>query len=375
MKKILEVFGEPLSYGGQEAFILNMYKNFSDNNEFTFFTPFYCDNANLIEETNNNGDKIFSYNKEFNSKLRKKYFIEEFDRFLKKNKDFDIVHIHSGSIFVLAYGSKIAAKNKIKKIIVHSHATGVEGIRHDLAKKMYSNTLVKYPTDYYSCSFEAAKWMFPKCIINTKKFKVIKNGIEIEKYKFNKSVRDKYRKQFDIENDTVLINVGRCSYEKNQKFIIETMNELVNVLKYENIKLIIVGDGEKRFELQDKVKEYGLINKVIFLSKRDDVNNLLSAADLFVFPSNYEGLGIVAIEAQTSGLITLCSDKIPDETNVTSLFKRLKLNEKASGWAREILKLKELKIVRTNRKYIVDIKNAGYDIKESAKILEELYSE
>ena len=128
--KVIEFFGEPLSYGGQEAFIYNMYSHFTKPAKYLFITPFHADNVELIVKINNRDDEYISNNYMFESKLRKLYIIKTAKKSIPSG--YDVIHIHSGSIFNLMIVSKIAKKKGIKKVIVHSHATGLADAKHGL---------------------------------------------------------------------------------------------------------------------------------------------------------------------------------------------------------------------------------------------------
>lgn len=366
--KVLECFAEPLSYGGQETFIYNMYSNFKNNKiKYTFFTPYYCDNTKLKDLIKSKKDNLIVCNNSFDNKLRKYYYLKELKRHLKEN-NYDIVHIHSGSIMALALGAKICKKNGVKRVIVHSHCTGIEGLKHKIIKKLFRKTFLKYTDEYFGCSLDAIKFKFPNEIVERKNYSVIKNGIDLNKFKFSQEQRNKYRKELNIEDKYVLLNVGRMSEQKNQLFIIELLNKLVNELNEKNIILIIVGDGPLLNKINEKIDNYNLKNNVIILKNRDDVSSIMSASDIFIFPSVYEGLGIVAIESQASGLLTLCSEYVPNEANVSELYQIISL-DKNSEWINLILRNKNSK-----RKDVIDmIKKNGYEVKECAKALEDYY--
>lgn len=367
--KVLECFAEPLSYGGQEAFIYNMYSNFKNNEiKYTFFTPYYCDNTKLKDLIKAKEDNLIVCNNSFDNKLRKYYYLKELKRHLKEN-NYDIVHIHSGSIMALALGAKICKKNGVKRVIVHSHCTGVEGLKHKIIKKIFRKTFLKNADEYFGCSLGAIKFKFPKEIIERKKYEVIKNGIDLNKFKFNQEQGDKYRKELNIENKYVLLNIGRMTEQKNQLFLIELLNILVNDYNEKDTTLIIVGDGPLLNKIIKKIEEYNLRKNIIIMKSRDDVNNIMSASNIFLFPSIYEGLGIVAIESQASGLLTLCSEYVPSEANVSELYQKISLN-KNSEWINAILRNKNSK-----RKDVIDtIKKSGYNVKECAKSLEKKYN-
>lgn len=373
--RILEVFAEPLSYGGQEAFILNMYKNFENKDyNYIFFTPYYCDNEKLTKEVEKRKDKIISQNRKFDSKFRKKYYVEELKKFLKKDHNFDVVHIHSGSIFALANGAKIASKNGIQKIIVHSHCTGVENIKHRIIKRLYAKKLLKYPTDYFTCSVDAAKFKFPSKVINEGNFKIINNGIDVQAFDFDINARKEYRNMMGLSNDFVIINIGRMTEQKNQLFLIEIMKVLVKEYCNNNIKLLLIGDGVLKNSIVARINDYGLNDNIILLSNRNDVSQLLSASDLFVFPSIYEGLGIVVIEAQANGLMCFCSNQIPNEANITPLFHKIDLDKGADYWSKRILEYKKNYSDRKTNCYKEMIIEKEYDVKHCAETLEKEYS-
>lgn len=372
---IAEIFAEPLSYGGQESFIINMYENFTKENlKYIFFTPYYCDNERLKNDIQKkNCDKLIYMNKSFNSKFRKIIFMKELKKFLKNNKNIDIAHIHSGSIFALAKGAKICNKHKIKRIIVHSHCTGIENKKHKIIKKVYEKYFLKYATDFFACSKDAAEFKFPQEIIKKNKYFIAKNGIDIDKFEFNNNLREKYRNKMNLNNNLVLINIGRMEEQKNQIFLIDIMNDIVNNKKRNDIKLIIVGTGNLENIIKRKIDDYNLNKNIILLKNRKDVKALLDTSDLFVFPSIYEGLGIVAIEAQANGLPTLCSEFVPLEANVTSLFIQEKLIKGISAWSDLIENMLKKSKIRENMNDIIKAK--GYDVKEAAKLLEEKYLE
>ena len=362
------MFAEPLSTGGQESFIMNMYENIDKNKvQFDFFTPYYCDNKKMKERIENLGGRIFAQNGSFDIKNRKKIFMKETEKFLKSNK-YDVIHIHSGSVFALAFGSKIAKKNGAKKIIVHSHSSGINNIKYKIIKKISGRIFLKNATHYLACSHMAAEWKFPKKIINKKMYKVLHNGIELDKYKFCEKTREEYRKMLDLQDKFVICNIGRLVEQKNQEFLVDVFKEIC--IKNNNSILLLIGDGEKEEILKSKVKSLGLEDKTIFLKKRSDVNKLLQAADIFVFPSIMEGLGIVAIEAQAAGLPTICSENIPEDANLTPLFNRLKLTDGYSIWAEEILKYIDFKRTQDN---IQLLKEKGYNAIDCAKNLELIY--
>lgn len=365
--KILIAFGEPIAHGGQEMFALNEYQ-FLDKNKYQidFYTPYNIDNDEFVDITSKNDSKLYNDNYSFDKKARKYNFIRGFKNFIKKyGREYDIVHLNSGSTLVLSIGAKVAKKYGIKKVIVHSHCDGPNTIKHKITNKIFEKNF-KYADNFLACSEDAAKYRFPKKIIINKKHLVIHNGINLEKYKFDKNVRNEYRKKLNIKENEILIgNVGRLSFQKNQLFLLDVFKELDN--KY---KLILIGDGEDKDQVIKKIKEYGIKDKVILLEKRPDVNKLLMAMDIFAFPSRFEGLSIAAIEAQASGLPILCSNNVSEDTKVSSYYKCVKdLN--VEEWKKAIIETK----IQRNDNCINEIDKAGYNIQKSVIELENVYNE
>lgn len=366
--KVLEFFCEPLNFGGQEAFIINVYKKFTNKQiAYTFCTPFECKNEKLKKIIKEKKDEIIYLNYEFETKFRKLNIIKGSKKILKNN-EYDVIHIHSGSIFSLYTVAKLAKKSGIKKVIIHSHSTGVNSLKHNIIKKITNNKLEKYVDVFLACSEEAAKWKFPNEVILQKKYKIIKNGVDIDIFKFNNDKRQKIRDEYNIQNKNVILNVGRFSKEKNQTFLIDIFKEIKKINS--NAYLILIGgSGPLKDEIKNKVEKDNLNEDVLILENINNVFEFLQAADVFVLPSLYEGFPVVAVEAQASGLPIICSDSITKEAYITPNCSFISLNDNIDIWAKKINE--ELKRKRTN--YEEKIRNRGFDIKDTSKILENIY--
>lgn len=365
--KVVEFFGEPLNYGGQEAFILNMYNNFSNNLELTFITPYEATNTNLKELISKKRDKLIFDDKAFETKLRKKYIIDTANKHL--TNEYDVIHIHSGSLFNLYNVAKIARKKGIKKVIVHSHSAGKKTIKNIIIKFL-SKDIGKYVDVFLGCTKEAGESKFPTKIINSNKFKVINNGINLNKFIFDKTIREEYRKKFDVENKLVLINIGRFSKEKNQIFLIELFNEYFKKNKNSHL-FLIGGNGDELKNIEEKIKDYNLVKNITILKNRDDINYLLYMSDIFLLPSLWEGLPVTGIEAQTTGIPCIFSSNITETINVSEAFHKLSLDTGIAKWIKLIDELKKQPRYDT----IADITKSGYDCKKSAEELEKIYME
>ncbi len=250
---------------------------------------------------------------------------------LFKNNNYDIVHVNTMVSFDVL--PLIVAKHYgIKIRIFHCHAifqydTVIKKIINFICRKQ----IVNASTHILACSNEAGQSMFGKVQKKKKLYEVLKNGIDIASFMFNSTERECYRKKLNIENNTVYGHVGRFNPVKNQDFLINLMPEIL--AKDESAKLILIGSGQTCDKCKDLVRKLDLDNYVIFLGNRDDVNKLYHAMDIFLLPSQYEGFGLVLLEAQTSGLPCLCSEAIVDEAAVTEAFEKLPLSESKEKWA------------------------------------------
>ncbi len=368
-REVLEVFAEPFSNGGQESFIMNIFRNINKNTiHMDFYTPYYCDNETYKKEIEHFGSKIYTGNGRFTDNSgNKSDFIHNLREFLKTHK-YEIIHIHSGSIFSLFFGAKIAKKSGAKDVIIHSHCGGFNNLKYKVIKT-YTNLFMKKYVDYYfACSHLAAEWKFPKSVIKNKEYTIINNGINTKKMFYNPIVRDEYRHKLDIRKKQVFIHVGRFSIQKNHLFLIDIFNEIHKINK--DSILLLVGTGEKVDEVKEKVESLKLDDSVRFLGLRSDINELLNASDAFILPSLFEGLPVVGVEAQSTGLPVFTSTEVTKELPIKDLAYYYNLNDKPSTWAKKILKeLSKYKRRNTTEELI----EAKYDISASVKELQELY--
>jgi glycosyltransferase involved in cell wall biosynthesis len=201
-------------------------------------------------------------------------------------------------------------------------------------------------------------------------FELKRNAIDLEKYKNDKNLRDEVRHELGVANKFVVGHVGRLNAQKNHPFLLRVFKEYNK--KNPNSVLLLVGDGELKDDIVALIKQYGLSDCVKLLGARRDVHRVLQAFDVFVFPSLYEGFGIVVLEAQAAGLPCVISSNIPDEVVLTSLVKKVSLNDNVSKWVDTIESA--AKIEKVDEQTIINcIKRAGYDIKTAAADLQDFY--
>lgn len=286
-----------------------------------------------------------------------KYFV-----FLKKKLvDYDIVHIHGNSrtIFLELLISRIN-KNKIN--IAHCHSIKCE---HKLIHYLLTPFFRKMYDYGVACSKAAGKWMF-----GNSSFLVLQNGIETSKYIYNINTRERIRKELNIEDKFVIGHVGNFSDSKNYPFLLELFEKVFE--KNDKARLLLVGNYDNNQTLKNKILSSKYASNIILYGATNKIYELYNAMDIFVFPSKYEGLGIVLVEAQCNGLKCVVSNMVPNEVEIDSkIIKFLSLNDDSEKWILEILKKNN-----ENRKQLY-IKNQEkieqYDINKSVIQLEKIY--
>ena len=279
---------------------------------------------------------------------------------------YDVFYLNAFIAVSMIY-LKDAETYHIARRIVHSHNNCLRASITRPAKmffhKISQQIYLKYATDYWACSMEAAEFLFGKDVRKSEHFKIIKNGIDTQNFKFNDNVRKEIREQLGISNQIVIGHIGRISYQKNQSFLLEVFQKVVE--NQPEMLLLLIGDGDTTM-LQRRATELQIAHSVKFLDATNQVAQLLSAMDVFVFPSIFEGFGIVAIEAQCAGLPTICSSQVPSDVDVNPLCEHLMLNDDISVWVGAITEASKNN-VNSRDTYADRIKRAGYDIRDSAE--------
>lgn len=352
-----------LNAGGTEAVVMNYLRHIDREKiqmDFLVFSPrsYYDDEAEAL------GCHIFRI------PSRRENFIQNYiqiDRFFEEHTEYKIVHIHQS----ITYFKPLAAayKHGVPVRIVHSHGFD---IRYRSKLKFFCNYyaiphISEMATDYFACSKYAAEQLFTKNIIDQHKYYILNNAIDTEKFVFNNQARQEIRRELQLENKFVVGHVGRFDFSKNHTFLIDIFQAVVQ--KEENAHLLLVGDGEKFNQIKEKVDRYGLSSHVSFLGIRDDVAMLMQAMDVFVLPSNFEGLPFVGIEAQTASLPCVFSDAVKGEVQVLDECAFLPLDTSPEIWAKTILSFKNTE--RLNQYNIMT--DRGYNIKLEARKLVDFY--
>lgn len=353
-KRILHIVPN-MNMGGLETFIMNVYRNI-DRNKIQFdFLEHYKEESFYDKEITNLGGKIYHFTFRNDNNIFK--YIYNLNNFFKEHKEYEVIHCHMESIGALIF--VIAKIHGINIRIGHAHTNSTSNNLKGIIKRITSSFFKYTTTVNLACSKEAGKYLY-----FNKKFTVIPNGINFDKFKFNKEKRTQLRNKYNLNNKFVIGHVGRMDKAKNQLFLIDVFYEY----QKSNSKsiLVLIGDGELKNEIVLKVKDLNIEDKVLMLGVRSDINDIYSMFDLFLFPSLYEGLGIVLIEAQINGLTSLVSKNIPRSTKISDSIKYLPLDK--DKWVNEIKK-----IVKRRNKIVYNTKKDDYDIKNVVKTLTKIY--
>lgn len=355
--KIVHVVGG-LNYGGVEAVLLNYFSNINLEDYDLTIISHEKSNKECKEQFEKMGFTIYEVP---SKKENFKENIKQIYKILKKIKP-DIVHSH---LTLSNYAPLcIAWICGIKVRISHSHLVYES---KSAIQKLYAFLSNIFATHYMACGKLAATYLFGKKKVKKEKVYILNNAVDICKFQYSEETRNRIRKELEIEDKFVIGHVGRFHEQKNHKFLISTFKEVKK--QKNNAILLLIGNGQLKEEIEKQIKEEKLQDNVIILSGRNNIYEYYQAMDLFVLPSLYEGLGMVLIEAQISGLPCLASSTIPEEAKITSLVKFLDINS-VDIWKEQILKSK------CNDKrvqYIAEVKKSGYDIKEESEKLDKFY--
>ena len=359
--RIAQIVGKWLG-GGVEAVLMNYYREI-DKTKIQF--DFICDNDSTnipYEEIERLGGKVIlipPYQKIF------KYH-KELKRVLKEGK-YKIVHSHINTLSVFSLCAAWTAKVPIR--IAHSHSTtNKKEWKKNFIKVLLRPFVKIFATDYMACTKHAGEWMFGSKALKNNRIYILNNAIETQKYKFNDKIRKNIRNKYNISESTILIgHVGRFVEQKNHAFLIEIFKEYHN--QNHDSKLMLIGQGPLVDKMKEKLKDLNLLDKVIFVGQVENVNDYYNAMDLFVFPSLYEGLGMVVVEAQYSGLPCIVSTEVPQIAKISDNVEFVDLNAPFEVWLNELKKysLRKPRIENEISRNIYDIS------RESVKLEEEYF--
>mgnify|MGYP002292887905 FL=1 len=286
-----------------------------------------------------------------------------------KNHHYDIVYADTENALrsIHLFMARLAG---VKVRVVHSHNTGLQTASKKariIARGMRG--FFKFSaTHYFASSDLAAEWLFPKKVYKKKKYTLLTNGVDLEKFEFNKEIRELIRTKYQITEDELVIgNVGRFMPQKNHEYLLEIFKKILQ--EKNNAKLMLIGTGPLMEEIQEKAHRLGIVDNVIFVGNIPNVNDYLQAMDVFLMPSLFEGLPITGIEAQANGLPCIFADTITQELKITKQAEYCSLNESVAVWAMRVLAAAD----KGRKDCREELISNGYSIKDTVKYLSNFY--
>lgn len=340
--------------------IMNLVSSIPDKNIHFDLLSINEPNQEYQDIIQSQGGKIYVIERRIRHAFK---YMMQLQKIIQKNK-YDIVHIHANSrLCVLDLIGAIMGGCKVR--IVHSHNTTCVYKRiHILLMPLFKLLC----TGCLACSSEAGKWMF-----GNNNFDIIPNGIFLEKSAFDANARQKIRLKYNLENKIVLGNLAGFVKQKNQSFLIDVLCELLK--SSDRYILLLMGDGATKYQIIEKINSMRLNDSVVFTGVVDQVAPYLSACDLFIMPSLYEGFPLALVEAQTNGLNCIVSDTITKDIDLTGNLSFLSLNEPLEKWVNEC-QLKTISCqehLEKSLSAIPRINDLGYNIQITAKKLASHY--
>ena len=346
-----------LGSGGAEMVVMNWYRGI-DRQKIQFDFLLRSSSNVYADEIERYGGKVFVMPEYPRHWLNNR---KQTARFLDEHPEYRIIHVHANAL-IYTDVLRLARQKGIPCRIMHSHNTHMASAIYRPIHELHKHTIEQDATDYLACSKEAGLWMFP-----SGNFQVVPNGIDLNRFRFDGAVRDQYRKELGLDGHFVLGHAGRFLAQKNHGFLLKVFGEVCK--REPDALLLLCGEGPLENKLRQTIQSMGLEQRVRFLGVRRDMPALMQAMDVFVFPSRFEGLGIVLIEAQACGLPCIASDCVPPEAAVTDDYRTLPLSLAPAQWADAVIAWKGSP--RKDNTALIRQKN--YDISSIASWMQDYY--
>ena len=377
--QILHFVGE-FGSGGEEKYISLLQKNLENKGyKFTILDTYGKGSpySKIIEEC---GGKIILINpRKYADNIRRTIVSIRNIYKIAKTGEYGVLVFHIAAPSFNSLCALAARMGGIKKIIFHAHCGAPMDIRlsRRLVAPFFRKLIELLGCDFIACSECAAEWNYTRRIIDNNDVTIAYYGIEIEKFIFNIKERKKFRYELALENAFVVGTVGRFVEQKNPLYLVEIFKALHDIC--EEAKLLWIGEGPLESDVCNQINKYGLNDSVILYGITNEVGKLMSAMDVFLLPSLYEGFVIVNIEAQTNGLNCFLSDSITEESRITNLAHYISLDLSPEEWAKYILDYRNETSIRNNfcnseitaKAYAVQ--NAGFSIDNNVSKIAEIY--
>ena len=315
------------------------------------------------------GRKLVASNTDAANKFEK--FIYKFFRTYRvlRQERAEIFHINASTPYdcLVGLAARLAG---VRTVILHAHNSRPEksGKGHLVFQNICRMFQPLCGDRYFACSNLANEFMYGSR--RRKKAVLVKNGIDTRRFQFDETVRRQMRKRYGIQDALVVGHIGRLCPQKNQGFLIQIFAELRKLRK--DARLVLIGQGELERELMDQVERLELQDSILYISVTSQPEQFYCMMDLFLLPSLYEGLPVVGVEAQASGLPCIFSDSITRELSITDRAHYLSLEQSPAEWAEQAVTLAGE--TETDRSvYAIQVRQNGFEIRDTAKWLQSFY--
>lgn len=294
-------------------------------------------------------------------------YIRALRKFFREHPEYHVIHGHMTNTAVIYM--PIARKYGVGCRISHSHSTrgkyGLLGKVTDILQK----PIYKCATDFFACSEGAKHWFYPERLIAEGKVQVLANAVDAQRFRFRPEKREDIRRELNLEGKLVVVCVARFRPEKNQIFLVDVLEQMVQ--QHPEVVFVFAGEGPCEESVRNKVEERHLVEYTRFLGMRTDVPDVLSASDVFVLPSIWEGLPVTVIEAQANGLSCVVTEGLTEEMNALGMVEYVSLEKSPEVWAEALMK----GAMNPRRDTYEEMKSSGYDINTTAPWLQAFYLE
>ena len=360
--RVLQILNH-MDYGGIEAVVMNYYR--------------YIDKAKVQFDFVVCRDSVLPQKEEIRSLGGNIYLLPPVSHLpgylravqkLIKSRRYEVVHCHMNTLCVFPLYAAWRAGAKVR--ICHNHTTAHRGEGAKTILKYLLRPMNRwFATDYFACGEYAGKWMYGKRALQSGRVYLMRNAIDVEKFRYNTIARISMRIKMDLADKFVVGHIGRFMYQKNHEFLIDVFYEVHR--RNQDAVLLLIGEGELEGQIRRKVKRLGLEESVIFYGTSRDTSMLYQVMDVFCLPSYYEGLPVVAVEAQMNGLSVITSKNVTQEMAVLDSCRQISLKEDVSVWAAEVLKANIRESARQRAWKVME--KSGFSIGEEAGKLEKWY--
>lgn len=324
--RILQVVTQ-MNRGGMENRLMDIYRNVDRTRVQFDFYVLRQERGQFDAEIEEMGGRIY-YNKPLSAR-RLGEIVRRFEAFFSAHPEYSVCHAHINQWCPLVLEG--ARRAGVETRIAHAR-TALSGRSASVLVKNFIRLLAAdSPTHRFAVSEKAARWLYTDARFERGECEVWPNAIETKKFLFDKETREKTRASLGLSDEYTVLHVGNLRRVKNHDFLFSVFRAITE--REENAVLLLAGTGEREAELRTLAQTLGIARNVRFLGSRSDVPALLSAADVFVFPSFYEGLPGAVLEAQAAGLPCLISDTIAHEVSLSDAVQRLSIGAEPGVWA------------------------------------------